>query len=294
MGINLKISRVKINLFFILFLFLFFIFGYIQYAVISFSIVFLHELSHSLIAYILGYKIKEIEIFPLGGVVRLSDFIGINPKHEIMIALAGPISNLIMSIIGYLVIKNYNINNSLLTYFIYANIIITITNLLPVLPLDGGRVARAYLTYLIGIKKSTKVITVISKFFSVIIFFLGIVLLTYNKFNILISFVAIFLYISIQKENEMAVFIFMKEIIDKKQALINNGVLKTKQLVATKETSLKKVINKFKPQRYHIITVMDEKCNVVGVLTESDIIEGIIKYGFHAKLERLLINTKRW
>ncbi len=292
--INFSSSKFKVNFLFIVFLFISFIYGYIEYTVISFVIVIIHEMSHTLVSLGLGYKIEKIEIFPLGGVVKLNKLIGINPNHEILIAGAGPISNIFMALIAYFIVIIYEVNHNLLLYFIYANIIITITNLLPVLPLDGGRIVRAYLSYIIGIKNSTKVIIYISKLVSIVLFFLGIALVRYNKFNIILSVLAIFLYISVRKENEMAVFIFMREIMEKKHFLFNNGILKTRQFVAVNNASIKKVINKFRPHKYHIVTVLDKDYNVLGVLTESEIIDGIFKYGLNTKIEKLLINKKRW
>lgn len=294
MSINLSNSKIKVNFLILIFIYISFLYGYLGYTLISFMIVIIHEISHSIVSIRLGYKIEKIELFPFGGVVRLNKLIGINPYHEILIAGAGPISNIIMAIIAYLIVIRYDINHDLLLYFIYANIIITITNLLPILPLDGGRVIRAYLSYLIGMKNSTKVIIYISKLASLGVFILGIILSRYNKLNIMISLVAIFLYISVRKENEMAVFIFMREIIEKKHFLFNNGVLKTKQFVAADNISIKNVLNRFRPQKYHIVTVLDKEYNVLGVLTESEIINGIFEYGLNAKLEKLLIDKKRW
>lgn len=286
-------SKIKVNILFLILLIILFYYGYIEYAFISFSIVIIHEMSHSIVSILLGYKIEDIEIFPFGGVVKLDKLIGVNPNHEILIAGAGPLSNIIMALTSYLIVVKYSLNNDLILYFIYANIIITITNLLPILPLDGGRIVRAYLSFLIGMKASTKVIIFISKIVSCALFVSGIILFKYNKLNIFISFVAIFLYVSVKREKEMAVFIFMNEIIEKKQYLFKKGVLRTKQLVALKNASIKSVIYKFRPQKYHIVTVLDGNCNVIGVLTESEIIEGILKYGLHARIEKLLIYKKR-
>lgn len=292
--IRLLNINIKINLLFFLSLLFFLIFGYFYYTLISFVIVFLHEVSHTIVANLLGYRAEEIEIFPLGGVVKLDKLIGSNPKHEILIAIVGPLSNLVLAMISYFFIKKYFIDNYYLSYFIYANTVIAVTNLLPILPLDGGRVCRAYLSYLLGTRKATNCLVVISKIIILFLFGVGIYLSTYNKVNIIISFVAIFLYIAIRKEKEMAIFIFMQEIMEKKKILFNKGILKTKHLVAIEGTPAKKVINRFKPSIYHIVTVLDEESNVIGVVTENDMINGVMKHGLNTRLETLLIDKKRW
>lgn len=294
MTINFPSSKIRISSMLVLLLMLFSLCGYFQYAIISFIIVIIHEISHSLVAILLGYKIEEIAIFPLGGVVKLNKLMGVNPQHEILIASVGPLSNIVMALIAYAMFLNFRLTNELMVYFIYANIIITITNLLPILPLDGGRIVRCYLGYLIGMKNSTRILITVSKFITSLLFIMGLYFMQYNILNLFISFTAVYLFKSIQKEKEMAGFVFIREITAKKQFLLNKGVIKTKQLVALCDTNINNVINKFRPQRYHFITVIDNNYNILGSLTESEIIDGLFKYGLDAKIEKLLINKKTW
>ncbi len=292
--IRLSRINIKINVFLYFTLMLFFVNGYLIYTLISFSIVFIHELSHTLVANVLGYKVKEIEIFPLGGVVKLEHILGINPKHEILVAAAGPLSNLILSMTAYFIVNQYNILNNYIIYFIYANAIIAVTNLLPILPLDGGRICRAYISYIIGFKKATKLLIFLSKILSILLFIMGFFLIKYDKVNIVISLVAVFLYLALRKEKEMAIFILMQEIMNEKMSLFEKGILRTRHLATLEGTPVKRIINRFHSNLYHIVTVMDDDNNVIGVLTESDILDGIIKYGLDTSLEKLLKNRKRW
>ncbi len=282
MGVDIKINIL------LCFLFLFlFIFGYTENVLISFIVVLLHEFAHTIVAKMLRYKIENIELFPFGGVARIEESIAINPQHEVIIALAGPVFNFLLVIVGHQFLV-YAPNNEKLIFFIYTNLIIGIFNLIPILPLDGGRIIRAYLAFLIGVKRATKYAVRLSKIISVLLFLLGFYLIKYSPFNIFISLVAIFLFIAAKRENQMAVFIFLKEITQKKQYLLSQGVLNTKYLVAVKSTSAKDIMNQFIPRKYHIITVMDKNCSVLGILTESQILDGMIKYGMNVSLEKLL------
>lgn len=278
---------VKINILLCFVFFVFFLLGYIENILISFFVVLLHELAHTVVAKIFNYKIKNIELFPFGGVARIEESIAINPKHEVMIALAGPIFNFTLIIMTYPFIEHIQ-NNEKLLFFIYTNLIIGIFNLMPIIPLDGGRIVRAYLAFLIGVKRSTKVVVKISKAISIIIFLWGCLLTKQSPENVFVPLISIFLFIAAHREHQMAVFIFMKEITQKKQYLLSQGILNTKNLVAVKNTLLKDIMNQFTPRRYHIITVMDKKCNVIGVLTESQVLDGMIKYGMNVTLDQLL------
>ncbi len=281
--------EIKINYLLCFSFILFFMLGYIETAILSFIIVLLHELAHTIVAKILGYHIYDIEIFPFGGVARIEELIGINPKDEIIIAIAGPISNLIMACIGYYAYYWLGIERDLMVFFVYSNIIIGVFNLIPILPLDGGRVIRAYLAYFLGFKKATKIIVRLSKLCCIAIFIFGIYMVKYNYLNMFLSLIAIFLYIAAHREYRMAAFIFIKEITQKKQSLLSEGVLRTKQLVAMIDTPVKEIMDQFLPQRYHTIMVMDRKCKLIGYLTETEVLEGMITYGINVPLEKLLI-----
>ncbi|WP_053957509.1 M50 family metallopeptidase [Inediibacterium massiliense] len=269
---------------------IFFLLGYIKNLIISLFIVLLHEGAHMIAAKKFGYQLSSIELFPFGGVAKVVGEVAIHPSHEIFIAAAGPLFNLVMALLGYELYNAGMYTHELFVFFILSNFIIGIFNLIPILPLDGGRIIRAYCAYFIGIKKATKLVAILSKSISVILFMIGILLYRSNPFHIYLSCLAIFLYIAACKEYKMAAFIFMKEISLKKQHLLQRGMLHTKHLTALKNTSIQEVLNQFIPRKYYMIIVMDEKCNMMGMLTENDLFEGMIKYGVNTTLEKLLIN----
>ncbi|MCT4618587.1 MAG: M50 family metallopeptidase [Marinisporobacter sp.] len=282
-GVDIKVNVVLCIVFFI-----FFIFGYVENLIISFLVVLLHEGAHVFTAKLLGYTIKKIEIFPFGGVAVIEETLAMNPRDEILIASSGPIFNFLMVLIGYNLLYRFYLTSEGFTFFMKSNLIIGVFNLFPIIPLDGGRIVRAYLAYFIGFKKSTKIVVILSKMISVLLFVWGCYMTKLNKLNSYVLFLAIFLYIAAHKEQRVAIFIFMKEITQKKRHLLCNSVLSTKYLTAVKSASVKDVINQFAPRKYHIVTVMDTRCNVIGVLTENDIFNGMVKYGLNASLEKLL------
>lgn len=114
-----------------------------------FGSIILHELGHALVARRFGIHTQDIILMPLGGMARITSMPS-NPKHEIAIALAGPIVSLILSGLGWLTIVGSILTGvaspdtvpSLLYYFFVANGVLALFNLIPALPMDGGRVLR--------------------------------------------------------------------------------------------------------------------------------------------------------
>lgn len=168
----------------------------------------IHELGHVLMGLIMGLKIEKIEIMPLGLSVsfklNVDDY---NKKirngnilqlKKIAIAAAGPLTNLIM----LLIVLNTNIDFKIVSNEIiaYANILIMLFNLLPIYPLDGGRILKALIYIFEGSIKSKIYIRKISKAVIILITMIASVGVMYLK-NIAIFFIVIYLWIIVLREN---------------------------------------------------------------------------------------------
>jgi Zn-dependent protease len=104
-----------------------------------------HELGHCLAARSLGVPVLEVRLYLLGGVSELGRLPS-SPKEEAVIAAAGPgVSALLAGIFGLLVGSTtpHTVSWLLLIELALANLVVAIFNILPALPLDGGRVLRA-------------------------------------------------------------------------------------------------------------------------------------------------------
>ncbi len=111
-----------------------------------FGSVLAHELSHSLVAQRLGYRVRNITLFIFGGVAAMDAEVQ-RARDEVAIAAAGPILSLglagLFFLLGLAVPEPAA--GALLGYSAYANLALAIFNLLPGFPLDGGRIFRGIL-----------------------------------------------------------------------------------------------------------------------------------------------------
>jgi Zn-dependent protease len=121
--------------------------GLINSVMFLFSILF-HELSHSILAQKYGLDVSEIELYLFGGVSKIKEEPR-TPISEIVISIIGPLTSLIIGI-SFLTLSFLPINFPiiLIITFLYSgisNIGLSLFNLLPAFPFDGGRVLRAIL-----------------------------------------------------------------------------------------------------------------------------------------------------
>ena len=114
--------------------------------------VLLHELAHVLIARRLGIQSSGITLFALGGVSHLDDDETGTPRADIAVSIAGPLTSLAIGLaLGSIsLIPNALIDPAHIEYVALANIAIGLFNLLPLFPLDGGRVLSAALWAITG------------------------------------------------------------------------------------------------------------------------------------------------
>jgi stage IV sporulation protein FB len=127
--------------------------GWISLATIAglFGIVLLHELGHCLMARRHGIEVVDITLWPLGGMARMSA-IPESPGIEAQIAIAGPAVNFALTALAVpvalcdgRVFELPGVASELLRWFLAANLVMAIFNLLPAFPMDGGRILRAFL-----------------------------------------------------------------------------------------------------------------------------------------------------
>ena len=198
--------RFRIDLKIFIFIILFWLTKQIEVYAYVMIFAFIHELGHLVTGLIVGMKPEKIEIMPFGVSISFK----INPKEynikikkankleikKIIVALAGPLTNfLIILIAGNLKI---DIFKSLI--IIYTNFLIMIFNLLPIYPLDDGRVLNGILYIIFGKRKAEKYTNIISKIAVSAVTIISSIAVLYIH-NIAIILIDIYLWYLIIKED---------------------------------------------------------------------------------------------
>lgn len=115
------------------------------FAVLLYASVLVHELAHSVVARGYGLPVRRIVLYVLGGVSEIEREAP-TPGREFWIAFAGPLFSLLLAGCGfglYLFAEPRSVVGELLFQLWIANLLVGVFNLLPGLPLDGGRLLRA-------------------------------------------------------------------------------------------------------------------------------------------------------
>jgi len=166
---------VEINASFLLLLGLVFVaFGGLAGVVIvllAFASVLLHELGHALVARRLGVQVSGIELSFFGGAAKMVQ-LPRTANHELAIAAAGPIVSLALGGAGLGLAAVTHL--SLFAWIGWTNLVLAGFNLIPALPMDGGRILRALLTRKMDFVRATDVAVTVSRVAAIAFAILGI------------------------------------------------------------------------------------------------------------------------
>ena len=117
-------------------------FGYFNELISYLIAVVLHELAHANTAKRLGYAMEEIRLMPYGASI-VGDTTKATPLEEIKIAISGPIASATLALFTIAVWWIFPSLYAVTSVFVEVNLCLALSNLMPVYPLDGGRILLA-------------------------------------------------------------------------------------------------------------------------------------------------------
>ncbi len=193
--------RLRIDLKIIAVLVIFLFTRQLQIYMIIMSFCFLHELGHICAAKVLKMKLDKLEILPCGfsssfyykevDIENMSQD-KLRQGAEVIVEIAGPLTSLILAI-AFQYMNVIKISDILRQEIVYSNILILFFNLLPLYPLDGGRILKNILNMKCGYEKSEKAINKISYITIIILTIISSIAVYYFK-NIAIFLACVFLW----------------------------------------------------------------------------------------------------
>jgi Zn-dependent protease len=179
---------VEINLSFLLLLgVVFFAYGGlvgVLVTVLAFGSVLLHELGHALVARRLGVHVSGIELSFFGGAAKMVQMPR-SADHEIAIAAAGPAVSLMLAGVGLGLgaVFHASLLGALVGTIGWINLVIAGFNLIPALPMDGGRILRALLTRRMDFVRATDISVDIARAVAIVFAVVG---LAYGAFQLVV------------------------------------------------------------------------------------------------------------
>ena len=292
MGWSLKIgsvagTAVRIHVTFLLFLAWIFGVNYIAsgqqaawgglvFMVLLFLCVLLHEFGHIFTARGFGVNTPDVILLPIGGVARL-ERIPEKPSEEFLIAIAGPLVNVVIAALLVLVgganlqldrLATLDISGGgLIDQLAAVNLFLAVFNLIPAFPMDGGRVLRALLASRLGYVHATEVAAMIGQWVAFALGFLGLF------GNPLLIFIAIFVYLAASAEAHVVAIRAMSRGVPVTAAMM------TRYATLTPEEHVDAAVDTLLRTSQGEFPVVDAASRPLGVLGRNDLIRALKERG---------------
>jgi Zn-dependent protease len=222
----------------------------------------LHEFGHSLVALRYGYEIDSITLWLLGGVASFTEFPE-DWRHELVIAIAGPVVSVLLGAGSYVAFitlpASVDAVRFVFGYLAILNIVLASFNLLPGFPMDGGRILRALLARNQPHAKATQQAATVGKLFA---FVLGLFGLFTNWFLILLAF---FIYIAASSEAQQTTIKAAFEDITVRDVMTSEENLKT----VSEDTTISDLLTQMFTER-HVGYPVVRNGDLVGMVTLDD------------------------
>jgi Zn-dependent protease len=269
----------------------------IGFIVAVFICVVLHELGHVKAAAYYKIPTDKITLLPIGGVAAIKRMPE-KPFEELVVAIAGPLVNVIIALALFLVFPVTEIFESIANanpeevagisslsqlpfYLFSANIILFAFNLIPAFPMDGGRILRALLSMKMSRLRATKIAASTGQFLAVGFFIIGLM------YNPILALVGVFIFFGARSEN-FAV---------KSQQLLKGyevqDAMSTDYIAVRPDENIKDAIKKMVQGPDIDLLVIDNEENVLGIATRDKLID-ISKNDNNSKSTIKEIMTKKY
>jgi stage IV sporulation protein FB len=225
--------------------------GHFRDFILVFCLIFIHELGHAAAAYFFQWRIKRIVLLPFGGVAEVDEH-GNKPfKEELIVVLAGPCQHIWMAGVGYF-LMTFNIwSTAFYEQFLTYNFMILFFNLLPIWPLDGGKLLFLACARRYPFKRAHIVSLVISLHF---LFIFAMVSFVFYPFQLNIFIILLFLGAAHYQEWRHHPYIYLRFLLERYHEQ-KRVCLKEKMIEVEETQFLQEVLKTFRKGVSHRIIV---------------------------------------
>lgn len=247
-----------------------------EYALSYFSIM-LHEGGHIVSAILMGKRVYGIKILPLGINAYIDEGV-LSSREKILMLLSGPFVNILLFLGLFLSAQMFRLDVEDIKFLLLMNVSLAVFNMIPVIPLDGGRILRELIAGKTGVFFAENLIRKKTFVISLLIIFAGIVQIILNPKNISLLIAGIYIFLLIISDKSEAALMNVKNIIFRRRRFLNKGIYPARGLVAVRSTRLIEAMKKMDYDRFHFVYILDDNMRLLKILTEQEVIDGMLKY----------------
>jgi len=257
-----------------------------EYSAAFFSIA-LHELSHVAVARSKGVVPSSVSVSPVGFTADIPDM-NCSQQALILIYSAGPAANLLLFAAGLAVGLVFPGISEVMRLVSSTNLLLALFNLLPVFPMDGGRILFSLLSGNIGLLAAGRIIRVIAWTISPAVVLYGLYQSYTGTLNVSLIIAGAYMMLLLGKGGMESAFMNIRQILYRRTRFLKKGIYPARDLVVAKSTLLTDTIGNMDFDRFHIIYVLDDRMRLLKVFTEAEIMDALVGDSESMTFERLI------
>lgn len=154
--------------------------------------------------------------------------------------------------------------------------------------MTAGRILRAFLTHRYGFIKAVRITEVVSQINIALVGLLGIYILYLTHFNVSMMMLCAFLLFNMSAEKKNSELIVMQQIIYSKEKLTKRQIMPVKELAVMEQTDARRLLKNFSYNSYYLLSVLDKNLTILGTLSETQVIEAVIRAGKTVSVGQIL------
>jgi len=244
----------------------------------AFVCVLLHEFGHVSAARGYGIRTPDITLLPIGGVARL-ERMPEKPAQELVVALCGPLVNVAIAAaistflgLGMALNPDFHFEQSgrFWEKLMVWNLLMVAFNLIPAFPMDGGRVLRALLGFVVDYEKATRWAANLGQGIATVA---GLWMLLTGHFSPVLLLIAFFVFMAAGQE---ATAVSQRQII---QGLQARDAMITDFHSVSEQATLRDVVDILLSGSQHDFPMVDAHGSLVGMLSRQRLISALSEHG---------------
>lgn len=253
----------------------------------------LHELGHSLVAQRYGYTVRDITLYPIGGVAAIEG--SPTPRHELFIALAGPMVNVVIAaVLGVALMAlgrlpqgettaalMHQVESDPILFLLSANITLVLFNMIPAFPMDGGRVLRALLGMKMGKARATQIAARVGQVMAILMGLYGLGVFN-GRQHLGLMLIALFVFFGANQEVQVET---TRDIVE--DAPVRAAMIRDFHTLQTGDTLRHAAETLLETTQQDFPVMFGDE--VMGILTRAQLLQGLAREGDSAYVSEVML-----